>query len=248
MEIEAMFPTATAQDKFMLMLLERVDKLTDEVQQLKALQNNSFSIPDTKTCADRFCCPNIGCIGQAAFIRARLANDDAAKEFLRVLRTLSGVEAFVYDARPTEEYSIDEFEEDDIPYVPYGTFTIQALLCLKHSMVVSHIGTQLCNAFATTQLAFLELQPISDFMGGFSTFNLDEGVFKLYYYFITAAKHGIHPDNLIETQTNMEWMKHDGSVFVHEMEYYTGDDYGRLCEIIDTRNIHYNIFPWYLKI
>ena len=64
------FSNATAQEKFMIMLLERVDALTDEVNQLR-----TYILPKSK---DRLTCPDIGCIASAVFIRARVANEQVS--------------------------------------------------------------------------------------------------------------------------------------------------------------------------
>ena len=260
------FQNATAQEKFMLMLLERVDKLTDEVHHLRiSMKQNMLTIPDTKPYAGRLHCHDIGCIANAIFIRVRLDNEDIANEFISVLRNTTGVEAFVYDARPTHEYadaiyaSDDDDDDDDdedfdaIPYVPHGNFTVQALICCKHSMVVSHIGIHLCNAFSETQLSQIELQPIIGFTGMFTNFNHDHGMFKYYYYHITCAKYGVSPSKVSERE--MEWIKSDGTIFMHDFmgnainhdfmgNAIIGKEFDTIEETIEKYGISLHVFPW----
>jgi len=236
------FPNATAQEKFMLMLLERVDKLTDEVHNLRtSMKENMLTIPDTKPYADRLHCHDIGCIANAAFIRVRLDNEDIANEFISVLRNTTGVEAFVYDARPTHEYTDSPYDCEDydaIPYVPHGNITVQVLMYCKHSMVVSHIGIQLCNAFNATQLCQIELQPILGFTGGI---NNDNGMFKYYYYHIYSAKYDVSPYKISERE--MEWIKSDGTIFVHD---FMGNVVGSEFDTIEDAfaDIIFHVYPW----
>ena len=91
-------------------------------------------------------------------------------------------------------------------------------MCCKYSMVVSHIGIQLCNAFNTTQMCQIELQPIVGFTAMFESFTIDDRMFKYYYYHITCAKYGVSPYKISERK--MEWIKSDGTFVEH---YFMGN-------------------------
>lgn len=247
---------ATVQEKFMLMLLERIDQLTDEIHQLKKDQaiRKLHEVPDTTECKKRLNCSDIGAIAIATFLRARVDNVEVAMRFINTLKHTYGVDAFVYDSRPTNEYStnwsvLDEY--DEIESIPHGAYTIQALVCLKHSMVVSGLGVELCNMLSANELSMIELGPIRDFVGGFKAINQDCGLFLFTYYYIVGAKHGVDPSYV--TEREMEWILSDGSTFTHSFEHNIGldTDFGKLCRALDKRNIGFgdiNILPWYRKI
>ena len=136
------FSNATAQEKFMIMLLERVDALTDEVNQLR-----THILPKSE---DRLTCPDIGCIASAVFIRARVANEQVSNTIAATLRDTNYVKEFVYDISLTKHFTIDPDEEldtdSDIEDEPNGNYTFQALVvCFKHSILASRIGIDLCN-------------------------------------------------------------------------------------------------------
>ena len=187
------FRDATAQEKFMLMLLERVDALTDEVNQLR-----TCICPKAD---DRLTCPDIGCIAIAAFLRARVANEQISNTIVDTLRDTLHIKEFVCDNGPTKHFTMDPDEDIDpdldIEDKPCGDYTIQALVCFKHSVMASRIGVELCNKIPKEQMCSIELQPIYDYSGGF---NMDTGLFKYYYYHIVASKYRTRPEEVGECE------------------------------------------------
>lgn len=243
----------TVQEKFMFMLLDRIDKLNDELQKLKTVQADRkvHEVPDILECKTRLNCSDIGAIALATFLRARVDNSDVAKRFIDSLQHTYGVDAFVYDSRPTNEYSYNCGDEDDeIECIPHGDYTIQALVCFKHSMVVSSLGVQLCKVFSAEQVGMIELGPIRDFVCGFKAFNQDSGLFLFTYYYIVGAKHGVDPS--VVSEREMEWILSDGSTYTHNFEHNIGLDTNldKLCRALDKRNVGFgdiDILPWYRK-
>lgn len=232
---------ACCREKTMLMLLERVEKLSEEVHLLRTcMANNMLTIPDTKSYAELD-------FSKAAFVRVRLDSKDLVEEIIHVLRNITNVQAFIYDVRPTHEFC-SAFSNDNIPYMPHGTITLQALLYCKQSMVLSHVEEQLRNAFDETQMCQVELQPIVDLTAMFKGFSTDQGLFRFYYHHITSAKYGIAPDEI--TERKIEWMKHDGTVYVHDFmgNALNSHDYESICEFIENNNMHVKVFPWSKKV
>ena len=213
------FPNATAQEKFMIMLLERVDALTDEVNQLRA-----YILPKSE---DRLTCPDVGSIASAVFIRARVANEQVSNTIVATLRDTNYVKEFVYDNSLTKHFTIDPDEEidssSDIEDEPNGVYAFQALVCFKHSVIASRIGVDLCNKVPKEQMCSIELQPLYDFKGG--NFNADRGLFQYYYYHIVAAKHQTRPEKVGERE--MTWIKSDGTTYIHDFygNFPNEDDY-----------------------
>ena len=235
------FPNATAQEKFMLMLLERVDALTDEVNQLRA-----FALPKSE---DRLTCPDIGCIASAAFIRARVANEQVSNTIADTLRDTNYVQKFVYDNSLTKHFTIDPDKEidssSDIEDEPNGVYTFQALVCFKHSVRASRIGVDLCNQVPKEQMCSIELQPIYDYRGGFNAER--SGLFRYYYYHIVAAKCHTRPEKVGERE--MTWIKSDGTTYIHDFygNEFDKDDFSDLIKSIDDRHITFHVCPWYYK-
>jgi hypothetical protein len=255
------FPTASSQERFMLMLLERVDKLTDDLEHLRQRVNgNLLSIPDIKHDDNRLVCNDIGCIGFAAFIRARLAGEDVVREFVDVLRDINGVNAFVYDSGLTTDYTenLDARDKYEIPDMQYGAYTIQALVCFTYSIVTSHICFELCKRFPREKMCKIELQPIYDIKNGVPYYTIygitngipnyitEECLFKYYYYNIAAAIHGVTPALL--TEGELEWIQKDGSI----QKVFIGNNiypnvYINLCLSLHRRNVTWSVFPWLRK-
>jgi hypothetical protein len=233
------FPNATAQEKFMLMLLERVDALTDEVNQLRAC-----ALPKSD---DRISCPDIGCIASAAFIRARVANEQVSNTIADTLRDTNYVKEFVYDNSLTKHFTIDQYEEidSDSEDNPNGVYAFQALVCFKHSVIASRIGVDLCNKVPKEQMCSIELQPLYDYRGG--NFNADRGLFQYYYYHIVAAKYRTRPEKVGERE--MTWIKSDGTTYVYDFygNEFDKDDFSELIKSIDDRHITFHVCPWYYK-
>lgn len=235
------FPNATPQEKFMMMLLERIDALTDEVSHLR-----DYTIPKTEY---RLTCQDIGCMASAAFIRARITNEHVADKLSQIIQNTKYIDKFVYDNILTKHFSIDRNEEIDVDDSDTeeklnGEYTFQALVCFKHSVISSRIGVELCNKVPRDHMCSIELQPIYDYRQGF---NHDNGLFTFYYYHIVAAKYRTHPE--IVGEREMTWIKSDGTTFTHNFMGNTvnDNDFDDLIQAIDDHNITFHVYPWYYK-
>ena len=150
------FPNASAQDKFIIMLQERLDKLTDELHDLR--ENNPMSIHATTKSYQNLKCSDIGCIASAVYIKIITPKEEITK--------YQHLKAFTYHSGKLSDYEEDDEDEE---------FIIQMLVCFKHSMVASRIGVEICKNFTFEDLIKVELQPIYDFHGGFENMNADSG-------------------------------------------------------------------------
>ena len=120
------FPNASAQDKFIIMLQERLDKLSDELQESR--MNNPMNIhPNTKTCTNLIC-SDIGCIASATFIKiSNIQKEEFISQIIDIVNKYQYLEAFTYHS---------------------SDFILQLLVCFKHSIVASRIGVEICKTFS----------------------------------------------------------------------------------------------------
>ena len=203
------FPNASAQDKFIIMLQERLDKLTDELHDLR--ENNPMSIHAATKSYQNLKCSDIGCIASAVYIKIITPKEEINNQIITIVTKYQHLKAFTYHSGKLSDYDEDEDEE----------FIIQMLVCFKHSMVASRIGVEICKNFTFEDLIKVELQPIYDFHDGFENMNADSGLFKYYYYNIVAAKENTRPDMIGER--DVDWTYFDG---MHINCFFRGNVFG----------------------
>lgn len=143
--------TLTNEQKFMLMLNDKLDRLIDEVNELKI--NINPIIPKEHKLMK---CPDNKMYANTAFIRIHLKNKEAKIEFLEYIKTLDlETDNFYIDF--TKDLLVkslhDNSCEDYWTYlwaskdIPDENITIQGIVQFTKIKLVSDIGNSICNRF-----------------------------------------------------------------------------------------------------
>ncbi len=243
------FPNASAQERFLIMLQERLDKLTDEVRDLRDLsENNLMSIhADTESCQN-FKCSDIGCVASAAFIKIITPNENSINQIKEIIQKFKGLKAFTFHSGRISNYSEFvpedanvEFEEEEEENP--DAFIVQVLVCFKHSIVASRLGVEICKNLNIEETK-IELEPIYDFHV-FEQINQEIGLFKYYYYNIVALQNNKHPA-IIGEDNDVNWYNPDGT---YETYFFMGNipggdnNYIDMLPKLENRNINFSIWP-----
>lgn len=138
------------EQKFMLMLNDKIDKLIDNFNELKI--NINPIIPkenELMTCNDKNMWAN------TAFIRIHLKNELSKNKFIEYLEVLNLINYDIYiDLTKNLLVKVDEnVREDKYTYlwtdkeIDENNITIQGILQFKKNNLISDIGNNICNKF-----------------------------------------------------------------------------------------------------
>ena len=197
-----LFTDATAEQRFALMLQERVDSLSDEVERLKSIITNMSmsTAPDLPPAVRpaRLRCPDMGCRAACAFVRASLVDAERAAKFVKSLERMERLRSFGEFTKATA--TLDYGDHDAHP----DAMTVQALVLFDRTCNVGAVGAALCDANPPEDMDRLEMYPVVDVVLN-SQDLYDNTTFEWYMCHIAAGQKGRSVDSVVEV--DVDWYK-----------------------------------------
>lgn len=226
----------TSEQRFMIMLQERLDALTDEVTRLTNMVASLQPIgqrPRNLRCAD------MGCSAACVFVRARVVDEEAATKFIKSLEVSERVASFGQFTRATRslDYGPDDAASDEK--------TVQSLVLLDRTFIIGAFGASLCNADG---VRCVEVFPVGDVVLSEDSQYTDT-LFEYYMYHIAAGLSGKPLDHVLDM--DVPWFYKDkGWLTWMLMGNITGcSDFDDLCSSLRARGALncINSLPWHKK-
>ena len=174
-------PNVTVEQRFALVLQERVDALTDEINLLR-LQVNSLGgniqLPTNVICKD------IARSSAAAFIKATVTSSNHVKNFIDALDAHERVASYGYFAHPSNRLFEGGDPENGVEDDDENAVTIQALVLFDRTTVAALLGSLACDS----NIKRLEIGAVPGAWVGL--INHNNKCFTWYLYHIVAGQCG----------------------------------------------------------
>jgi hypothetical protein len=148
--------TLTAEQRFVLMLNDKLDKVIDELNSLK-IEYNEYKIRTDSVIPKEhklMKCPDKNMYANTAFIRIHLKDKEGEKEFLEYIKTLDlETDNFYIDL--TKDLLVksehDNSRENCWAYlwtaknIKEDNITVQGIIQFKNTKLISDVGNSICN-------------------------------------------------------------------------------------------------------
>lgn len=180
-------PRVTAEQRFLLVLQERVDALTDEVTALRTSRQQVIDEP----LPANVICRDVSRSSAAAFVKATLrGGEQNVQKFLDALDSHERVSSYGYFAHPSSRLFIGEDPENEAEDDDAEAVTVQALVLFDRTTVASVLGAHIAREMSQDieSLKRLEIGVVPGAWVG--SINNNHMNFEWYMYHIVAGQCG----------------------------------------------------------